>query len=226
MSKLTKSSNQILSSLQSSTYRSLLPQLETVELVFKDIIYESRGSIKHVYFPESGIISLLSTVGDHETLEVGIVGNEGMVGLPLFLGQKISDTLALVQGRGVAHRMKAAAFLKECVRSDELPKLIRYFTYSLMKQISQSAACNRHHPVEARMARWLLMTHDRMGTRSFEITQEFMSNMIGVRREAINKAATSLQDQKLIHYFRGALTILDRKGLKSMACRCYNIISE
>lgn len=220
-----KPSNQLLSTLQSSTYRRLFPKLEIFELVFKQVIFEPRDAIKHVYFPESGIISLLSAVGENATLEVGIVGKEGMVGLPLFLGEKVSDTRALVKGRGIALRMKAADFRKECALSDELPKVLRRFTHSLMKQISQSAACNRHHQVDSRLARWLLMTHDRMGTRNFEITQELLSNMIGVRREAVNKAATALQERNIIHYHRGSLTILNRKDLKSLACRCYHIIS-
>jgi CRP-like cAMP-binding protein len=225
MSPQAKTHNKLLSNLKPATRRRLSPLLESFDLVFKHVIFEPKDKIDHVYFPESGIISLLSSVGDRATLEVGIVGNEGMVGLPLFLGEKRSDTLALVQGRGIALRMKAVDFLAECKQSDELPARLRSFTFSLMKQIAQSAACNRHHHVEARLARWLLMTHDRMRSNEFQITQEFLSNMIGVRREAVTKSAGLLQEQKLISYHRGDLTILDRKGLEAITCACYAIIS-
>jgi len=203
----------------------LRPSLELFELKYKEIIYEPGDPISHVYFPESGIISLLSAVDDNSTLEVGIVGSEGMVGLPLFLGIKISDTRVLVQGKGTALRMKWADFLAACAENEKLSAAMRLFTHSLMKQISQSAACNRFHPVESRMARWLLMTHDRMRNDNFQITQDFLSNMIGVRREAVNRAAGSFQTRKLISYRRGDMSILDRKKLESLACSCYAAIS-
>ncbi|MEP6787829.1 MAG: Crp/Fnr family transcriptional regulator, partial [Acidobacteriota bacterium] len=182
--------------------------------------------IGHVYFPESGIVSLLSTVNETSTLETGIVGSEGMIGLPVFLGVKTSNSLVLVQGAGFALRMTTADFLAECASGDEMSRILKRFTYSLMTQTAQSAACNRYHPVESRMARWLLMTNDRMKSGIFQITQEFLSNMVGVRREAVNKCARTLQKRGLISYVRGNLLILNVKGLKAIACECYKVISK
>lgn len=159
-------------------------------------------------------------------LEVGIVGNEGIIGLPVFLGVEISGNHAIVQGAGLALQMTAADFLEECKNGGELWRVLQRFTHSLMAQISQSAACNRFHPIEVRLARWLLMTHDRMQADEFQITQEFLSNMLGVRREAVNKAAANLQQQKLIGYSRGNLSVLNRQGLEAAACRCYQIINK
>jgi len=225
MSGPAKPANRLLSALSASTYASLRPLLEAYQLKYRTELYASGAVIKHVYFPESGIISLLSAVGERSTLEVGIVGNEGMVGVSLYLGEKRSNTKAVVQGDGVALRMKAADFLAECERSDELPKLLRRFTHSLLTQISQSAVCNRFHVVDTRLARWLLMTADRMGSNDFLITQDFLSNMIGVRREAVSRAAFKLQEVDLISYQRGNLSIRDRKKLESLACDCYALIS-
>jgi CRP-like cAMP-binding protein len=198
--------------------------LEPFPLVLKEVIYESGDLIRNVYFPASGIISLLAEVEDRATLEVGIVGREGMVGLPVFMGVKTSGNRAVVQGVGTALRMKATAFRKECENGGSFPRLLRRYTHSRMTQIAQGAACNRFHPIDARLARWLMMTRDRMGTDEFRLTQEFLSNMLGVRREGVNKAAGALQHQNLISYSRGHLLILDRVGLKAIACNCYGII--
>ena len=225
MSGPAKSENRLLSSLSANTYRSLSPVLEVYELKYRAVVYSAGDLIKHAYFPESGIISLLTAVGERSTLEVGIVGNEGMVGLSLYLGENRSNTKAVVQGDGVALRMKAADFLAECARSDELPKVLRRFTHSLLTQISQSAVCNRFHLIDKRLARWLLMTADRMASNEFLITQDFLSNMIGVRREAVSRSAFKLQEEELISYRRGNLTIHDRKKLESRACDCYALIS-
>ena len=226
MPETAKPSNRLFAALPKNEYQRLLPKLERIALIFAENIYQPDDVISHVYFPESGIISLLSAVEEHSTLEVGIVGNEGMVGLPVFLGVKTSNNLAVVQGVGFALRMTAADFHDECKNGGELPRVLQRFTHSLMTHISQSAACNRFHPIEARLARWLLMTHDRMQADEFQITQEFLSNMLGVRREAVNKAATHLQQQQLISYSRGNLSILNRTGLEAAACRCYQIIKQ
>ncbi len=218
--------NRILSALSANTYRQMLPKMKRIALIFAEDIYQPDEIIRDVYFPESGIISLLSAVEPDSMLEVGIVGSEGMIGLPAFLGAKTSNTRALVQGAGFALKMTTEDFLAECRRNDELPRLLQRFTHSLMTQIAQSAACNRFHPIEARLARWLLMTHDRMRSDEFQITQEFLSNMLGVRREAVNKSAMLFQQQKLISYSRGNLTILDRKALEEHACTCYRIIKD
>lgn len=149
-----------------------------------------------------------------------------MVGLPLFMGVKTSVNRAVVQGAGFAYRMKAKAFRRECQEGSSLARLLRRYTHSVLTQISQTAVCNRFHPIDARLARWLLMTRDRMGADEFQLTQEFLSNMLGVRREGVNKAAGLLQQQGLISYTRGALTILNRAGLEAIPCQCYTIIKE
>ena len=153
--------------------------------------------IKDVYFPTSGIVSLLAAVGDRATLEVGLVGREGVVGLPVFMEVKTSTNRAVVQGSGSAYKMKAKDFRKECNDGGSLPRLLRRYSHSLLTQISQTAVCNRFHPIDARLARWLLMTRDRMGADEFQLTQDFLSNMLGVRREGVNKAAGELQQQGL-----------------------------
>lgn len=226
MSETSKPANRLLAALPKKEYQQLLPKLEQVELILKENIYNPGEVIRHVYFPESGIISLLSAVGENSMLEVGIVGSEGMAGLPVFLGVKTSNNRALVQGAGFALRMTAKNFLKECERGGKLPKVLQRFTYSLLTQISQSAVCNRYHQIEARLARWLLMTSDRMQTDSFHITQELLSNMIGVRREAVTISAQRLQQQNLISYSRGSIKILDRPGFEAVACQCYAIIKN
>jgi CRP-like cAMP-binding protein len=216
--------NRLLTALPKSDYKLLSPMLEQVRLVYNETIYEAGKPIRHIYFPESGIISLLSGVSENSTIEVGIVGNEGMVGLPVYLGVERSSTRALVQGAGSALRMEAADFIKFSARSPKLQTLMLRYIHSLFTQVSQSAACNRFHPIDERLARWLMMTRDRMGSSKFQITQEFLSNMLGIRREAVNKAAGILQERGLVSYLRGNMKILDRKGLERAACTCYKII--
>lgn len=225
MPKTTRSKNALLASLPNENFLQMLPMLERCELVYHEEIYGAGDVIEHVYFPESGIISLLAVVGSNSSLEVGIVGNEGMIGIPVFLGVATSDNLAVVQGAGFATRMTSKDFIFESERSVDLQRILKKFTHSLMTQISQSAACNRYHPIEARMARWLLMTRDRMRSDEFQITQEFLSNMIGVRREAVNKAASDFQHRGLVSYVRGHLSILQKSELEKLACTCYRIIA-
>lgn len=223
MSETAKTGNRLLAALPKKEYKNLLPKLERTALIYAENIYEPDDVIRHVYFPESGIISLLSSVEENSTLEVGIIGNEGMVGLPVFLGVEKSNNRAVVQGAGFALRMTTADFKAEC-NSGEFQRILQRFTHSLMMQISQSAACNRFHAIEARLARWLLMSSDRMRSNEFQITQEFLSNMLGVRREAVNKSAANFQKRQLLNYSRGNLSILDRPALESAACPCYQII--
>ena len=221
-----KSTNRLLTSLPDKDYQNLLGNSERIELVYGKTLYKAGAVIRHVYFPESGIVSLLSAVDGDQTLEVGIVGNEGMIGIPAFLGATTSNNIALVQGAGFAIRMTTADFVKECETSNKLQQVLKRFVQSLMAQTAQSAACNRFHPVESRMARWLLMTNDRMKTGTFQITQDFLSNMVGVRREAINKTARGFDERGLITYHRGTLSIINVNGLKAVACNCYKIISK
>ena len=218
--------NQLLAALPKKEYQALRSQLEEIPLVFEQIIYKPEIAMSDVYFPNSGIISLLAGLNERATLEVGMVGREGIVGLAVFMGVKESQNRAVVQGAGSAMRMKAKAFRRECDNGGALSHLLQRYTHSLLTQITQSAVCNQFHSVEARLARWLLMTHDRMEADEFQLTQEFLSNMLAVRRECVNKAAGKMQKRKLIAYSRGRLTVLDRAGLEATSCGCYEIIEK
>jgi CRP-like cAMP-binding protein len=220
----TRIENRLLAALPRKVYNRLVAHLETVTLPFAEVLYEPGDAIRYVYFPNDSIVSLLSTVEDRSTLEIGIIGNEGMVGISVLLGVKTSPNRALVQGEGSAMRMKAATLRKEVNGDGFLQKLLHRHTHALMTQIAQSAACNRFHQVEARLARWLLMMHDRIGQDEFRLTQQFLSDMLGVRREGVTYAARSLQSNRLITYSRGHITILNRAGLEAAACKCYSII--
>ena len=216
--------NSLLAALPRKERQHLIGELKQVALTYGDVLYEPGEQIKHVYFPNDSIVSLLTLVDRHQALEVGLVGREGMVGIPLALEISISPVRALVQGTGTAMRMKAAPFLNAFRQSHALQRELHHYTYSLMAQITQTAACNRFHVVEARLARWLLMTHDRMQTSPFRLTQEFLSQMLGVRRVGVTKAARALQQSGLISYSRGNITILDRKGLEAACCSCYEVV--
>ena len=218
--------NRLLAALPKKEYQHLLPDLEQVDLTFGDILFNPGDTIRYVYFPNNSIISLLSAVEDRALLEVGLVGKDGMAGLPVFMGVNKSRNRALVQGAGTAMRMKSAALRKEVNNGNALRNLLHLYTHSLLTQISQSAACNRFHLVNARLARWLLMTHDRVAGDEFHLTQEFLSHMLGVRREQVTLAAGSLQKRKLISYSRGQIKILNRTGLEAVACKCYRLVKE
>ena len=218
--------NRLLAALPKKEYQRLLPELKPVTLTFGDILFEPGEAIRHVYFPNNSIISLLTAVEDRAMLEVGMVGNDGMAGLSLFMGVNKSLCRGLVQGTGSALKMKATALRREVSDGGFLHRLLLRYTHSLITQISQSAACNRFHLVNARLARWLLMTHDRVEGDDIHLSQEFLSHMLGVRREQVSLSASSLQKQKLINYNRGRIKILDRTGLEAAACKCYAIVRE
>ena len=218
--------NSLLAAVPRKAYLRLLAGLEPVALNFGDVLYEPGGVIRHVYFPGASLVSLLTLADGHLALEVGLIGREGMVGIPLILGRNVSPVRALVQGEGTALRMTSAAFLKEFRRSPPLQRELYLYTYALMAQISQTAACNRFHVVQQRLARWLLMTHDRVKSDRFRMTQEFLGHMLGVRRVGVTKAAQSLQRRHLIGYSRGTITILDRRGLETAACECYEVVKD
>jgi CRP-like cAMP-binding protein len=225
MVTLTKTPpNRLLASLPAREYKRLLPGLTPVSLNFGEVLYEPGDTIKHVYFPNDSIISLISEASVRSTIEVGMVGNEGMAGLSVFMGVDVSQTRALVQGAGTAMRMTSTAMRSEANRLGAFHQLMHRYTQSLHSQISRSSACNRFHSVDARLARWLLMTSDRLGTDDFRLTQDFMSNMLGVRREGVNRSAGALQTAKLIRYSRGMISILNRPHLQTKACDCYAII--
>jgi CRP-like cAMP-binding protein len=218
--------NSLLAALPRKSYQQLLPGLSPVMLVFGEVLYEPGKPIREVYFPGECLVSLLTPVDGHLALEVGLVGREGMVGIPLALGIDASAVRALVQGAGPALKMGAARFRTELRASPPLQRELYRYVHTLMAQISQTAACNRFHVVEARLARWLLMTRDRVCSGEFRMTQEFLSHMLGVRRVGVTEAASALQRQKLIEYSRGNIRILDDRGLEAACCSCYAIVKD
>lgn len=219
--------NRLLAALPKKEQEHLLLNMEQVSLPFAKMLYEPGDTIRHVYFPNNNtILSLLSTVEDRSTLEVGLVGNEGMAGISVFLDVSASRNRVIVQGAGTALRMKVALFRRESNHGGKLQSLLLRYTQALLTQVSQTAACNRFHTVDARLARWLLMTHDRVRSDEFRVTQEFLSNMLGVRREGVSKTAGALQRDELISYSRGILMILNRAGLERISCQCYGIVKE
>lgn len=218
--------NRLLAALPKREYQRLLPELEEVTMPFSEVLYEPGERIRHVYFPNDSIVSLIAEVADRSTLEVGIVGNEGVAGISVFMGVDASPYRAIVQGAGTATRMKAPLMRKESDGAGSLRRLLLRYAHSLLTQVSRSAACNRFHMVDARLARWLLMSGDRLGTDAFRLTQDFISNMLGVRREGVSKAAGTLQRDALINYSRGHIKILDRAGLEAVSCECYGILKD
>lgn len=213
--------NVLLASLPRKTYLTLLPDLSPVSLAFGDVLYEPDRPMADVYFPGGSMVSLLTIVEGHLALEVGMVGREGMVGAPLALGITDSPVRALVQGAGPALRMSRGRFLAAFKASPHLQRALFAYIHVLMRQIAHTAACNRFHVVEGRLARWLLMTRDRVGSGQFRMTHAFLSTMLGVRRVGVTEAASSLQRKHLIEYTRGEITILDHRGLEAACCSCY-----
>jgi CRP-like cAMP-binding protein len=218
--------NSLLAALPPAAYRRLLPGLTPVDLVFNDVLYEPGERIRDVYFPSRSLVSLLTLVEGHLALEVGMVGREGMVGVPLALGVDVSPVRALVQGGGPAQKMSAARFTGEMKSNAPLRRALHCYVHAMMAQISQTAGCNRFHVVEARLARWLLMTRDRVGAPEFRMTHDFLSHMLGVRRVGVTEAASALQGKKLIEYARGNIRILDQRGLEAACCSCYQVVKE
>jgi len=218
--------NSLLAALPRKAYQLLLPRLEPVTVKLGEVLYRPREAIRQVYFPSDCMVSLLAVADGHRALEVGLVGCEGMLGIPLTLGVRHSPVIALVQGPGTALRMQSAHFLNEFRHNLPLQRAVSRYTYDLMVQVTQTAACNRFHQVEARLARWLLMTRDRMRSNEFRLTQDMLGNMLGVLRVAVTKAAGTLQQRKLIRYTRGAIEILDNKALEAAACLCYQIVKD
>lgn len=213
--------NRLLAALPHKDRQRLLANCESVDLLFADILAEPGKRIEHVYFPIDSFISLVTPIDGFAALEVGMIGNEGMLGITVALGVDVSPLHALVQGSGSALRMSAASFRREVDDSPPLQRQLNLYLYVLMSQFAQTAACTRFHVVEARLARWLLMTQDRAQSDVFHLTHAFLGHMLGVRRVGVTKAATSLQQQALISYSRGDITILDRAGLEKACCECY-----
>ena len=218
--------NQLLSALVSQQYQHLLPHLQRVELTLGDVIYLAGGNIEHVYFPETAVVSLLSTLENGATTEVGLVGREGMVGLTVFLGGALTPEQAVVQLAGSALKMNASVLRHELRVGSPLQLLLLRYTKSFLALVTQSVACSQHHSLEQRFARWLLMMHDYSDSNALKLTHEMIAGMIGTRRAGVTLAALALKDRKLIETARGQVTILDRSGLEAVACECYSIIRD
>ena len=215
--------NHLLAALTRAARERLLAGVEPVELVYGQILYEPGALMRHVYFPLDCLVSLLTTVDAHQALEVGMIGREGMVGTSLALGIRHSPVRALVQGSGMALRVSTSRFVAELKVNPALLRALLGYTHTLLVQVTQTAACNRFHEVDARLARWLLMTADRLQADEFLLTQEFLAQMLGVRRVGVTEAAGVLERRRIIDYSRGHIHILDRRGLEAAACSCYRI---
>jgi CRP-like cAMP-binding protein len=218
--------NRLLSALPSEYFQEIADGLERVSLGLRQILYEPRKPMEYVYFPVNGVMSMLADMGEEKLVEVATVGNEGMVGLPVFLGATDTPGVSFSQIPGDALRMKADFFRKITENGGVLAKILHRYTQALMVQISQGTACNRVHSIEQRCARWLLLTHDRVGGDEFMLTQEFLSQMLGVRRATVNEIATKLQEAGYVSYSRGRIRIANREGLESVSCRCYRVIRD
>ena len=216
--------NHLLAALPPESYERLRPHLEPIDFTLGEVVYESGGHMQYVYFPTTSHISLLYTMIDGSTAEMGLVGQEGVVGIALFMGGETTPNRAIVQGAGRAFRMTSKVMLEEFKRGGEFQHLRLRYTQALITQISQTAVCNRLHTVEQRLCRWLLMTHDLAQTDELQMTHEFISNMLGVRREGVTVAAQRLQEQGMISYVRGHIQILDREELLAHVCECYQVV--
>jgi CRP-like cAMP-binding protein len=223
----TPGENRLLAALPKKEAARLQPLLERMPFGLRGIVYERDQPISHVLFPTSGVYSLVIEMRNGGAVEVGTIGNEGLVGTPVFLGAGRSPIRAFCQVPGEALRMTADDFRREAVgRSGPLQELVRRYTQALVTQISQTVACNHLHSVQERMCRWLLMTHDRVGADEFLLTQEFLAQMLGVRRPSVSVVAGLLFQSGLIRYVRGRMTIRNRKGLEKEACECYQIVRD
>jgi CRP-like cAMP-binding protein len=215
--------NRLLGLLSAKDYGRLRPHLRRIPLGYRQSLYRARQRIEFVYFIETGVGSLVNTMKDGRAAEVGTIGNEGVVGLPLLLDDDRAPTSVYVQVPGAGLRMKAAAFAQELAKSASMRKVMLRYAHALFNQVAQSAACNHFHSIERRCCRWMLMTRDRMQSDEFLLTQEFLAMMLGVHRSGVSAAAGALQKKGLIRYRRGIVTILDYRGLKRLSCECYGI---
>jgi CRP-like cAMP-binding protein len=216
--------NQLLAALPGKDYKRLLPHLESIPLPFMEVLYESGDTIEHVYFPNDGLVSLLVVMEDQTLREIGVIGREGMLGIAVALGMKKTPTRALIQLPGSAMRMKAGALRDELKRGGSLPNVLQRYAHALFTQVSQSAACVSAHALDKRLSRWLVMTHDHAPGDVFEMKHEFLAMMLGVTRSIVTRAAGHLQNEKMIRYSRGQVTILDRRRLEATACECYAVV--
>jgi CRP-like cAMP-binding protein len=218
--------NHLLAALPASDYERLLPDLELVPLPLGWAVYEAGGKLGYVYFPTDSIISLLYVMEDGASAEIALTGNDGLVGIALFMGGETTPSRAVVQSAGYGYRLKAAALKREFEQGGTLQHLALRYTQALITQMAQTAVCNRHHSLEQQLCRWLLLSLDRLPSNELTMTQELIANMLGVRREGVTEAAGHLQRDGLIHYSRGRITILDRPQLEKRVCECYAVVKK
>jgi CRP-like cAMP-binding protein len=216
--------NHLLDALPASDYDRIQAHLELVPMALGDVLYESGAKLRYVYFPTTSIVSLLYVMGDGASAEIAIVGNEGILGISLFMGGDTTPSRAVVQSAGYGFRLKAKLLKDEFGRFGPTMHLLLRYTQALITQMAQTAVCNRHHSVDQQLCRWLLLSLDRLQTNELSMTQELISNMLGVRREGVTEAAGKLQDAGLIHYRRGMISVLDRPGLEARVCECYEVV--
>jgi CRP-like cAMP-binding protein len=218
--------NYLLAALPATGYERVAPHLELVSMPLGQVVYESGRKLGHVYFPTTSIVSLLYVMEDGASAEIAIVGNEGMLGISLFMGGESTPSRAVVQSAGEGYRLKAQLLKKEFNRNGPTLHLLLRYTQSLITQMAQTAVCNRHHTVDQQLCRWLLLSLDRLQSNELIMTQELIANMLGVRREGVTEAAGKLQDLGLISYSRGNITVLDRPGLEKKSCECYEVVKR
>jgi CRP-like cAMP-binding protein len=218
--------NQLLASLPAADYERLLPEMELVPMPLGWVVYESGGHQGYVYFPTNSIVSLLYVMENGASAEMAVTGNEGLVGIALFMGGETTPSRAVVQSAGHAYRLKAAVLRREFEHGGALQHLLLRYTQALITQMAQTAVCNRHHSVEQQLCRWLLLSLDRLPGSELSMTQELIANMLGVRREGVTEAAGNLQKAGLIHYNRGHITVLDRPKLETQVCECYAVVKR
>jgi CRP-like cAMP-binding protein len=218
--------NQLLAALPEAEWERLRPQLEWVNLTLGQVLYESGHKMSHVYFPTTAIVSLLYVMENGASAEIAVVGNEGVVGISLFMGGESTPSRAVVQSAGQGLRLKGSLIKQEFGRSGPVMHLLLRYTQALITQMAQTAVCNRHHSLDQQLCRWLLLSLDRLQGLDLVMTQELIANMLGVRREGVTEAALKLQKGGLIRYSRGHITVLDRAGLEQRTCECYGVVKK
>jgi CRP-like cAMP-binding protein len=218
--------NHLLAALPTDVYARLRPKLELVPLELGASVYEAGGRQSYVYFPTDAIVSLLYVMKDGASAEIAVVGNDGLVGISLFMGGDTTPSRAVVQSEGSAYRLRAKALKAEFEFGGALQHLLLRYTQALITQMAQTAVCNRHHSIEQQLCRWLLLSADRLPTNVLTMTQDLIANMLGVRREGVTASAGKLQEDGLIRYSRGRITILDRAGLENRVCECYAVVRK
>jgi CRP-like cAMP-binding protein len=220
------SQNNLLAALTAEEYTRLSPHLELVPMPLGKVLYESGVELCHVYFPTTAIVSLLYVMVDGASAEIAVVGNEGIIGVALFMGGDTMPNRAVVQSAGHAYRLKGQLLMQEFYQSGDLHYLLLRYTQALLTQMAQTAVCNRHHSLDQQLCRWLLLSFDRLSSSELVMTQELIANMLGVRREGVTEAAGNLQRAGLIEYHRGQITVLDRSGLEARTCECYAVVKK